>query len=140
MERGGYLSWDDSFVPDDEVIYRRVPDVPDFLVPDLLTGERRPTRTAFHWDDDGISVHRSSLLAKASLQPDCILRKSTQMVFGFKAEVPRSYSAEIVDDPQLDDPPAGVAHALIQCEPPRPPRPRRRIISEALAQASVRIV
>lgn len=134
------MAWDDSSIPDDETIYRRVPDVPDFLAPDLISGELKPTRTAFQWDDDGISVHRSSTLEAEGLKPDSILRKSTQMVFGFAALVPRSCGAGVIDDPQPDDPPAGIAHALIQCEVPRPSKPRRRQVSEALAAASRRIV
>lgn len=128
----------DTPIPDDEDMYRRIPDKPDFLAPDLLTGERVPTRTAFQWDDDGISVYRSSVLRENSLGPDATIKREGQLVYAFPARAPRSCKAIVVADPIVDDPPAGIAHALIQCEVPKPDRIRRREISEVLAQASRR--
>lgn len=128
----------DEEIPDDEVIYRRVPDKPDYLVPDLLTGEKAVTRTAFKWDSDGISVHRSSILEAHDLGPHSMVKRDDHTVYGFPAAATRPCKAKIVNDPDFDDPPIGVAHALVQCEVPRPDRPRRREITEALAQASRR--
>lgn len=130
------LAWDDTSIPNAETIYRRVPNKPDFMVPDLETGEKALTRTAFQWDDDGISVHRSSILEESGLGPDAVVRRDGQMVFGFPAGAPRTCGAGVVNDPVTDDPPAGIAHALIQCETLKPDRARRREIAETLASAS----
>lgn len=130
------LAWDDASIPNEESIYRRIPDKPDFYSPDLVTGERRPSRTAFQWDSDGISVHRGSILSNSGLGPSAVVRKEGQEVFGFAAAAPRSCGAGIVNDPDPDDPPAGIAHALIQCETSKPDRARRREIAETLARAS----
>lgn len=129
------MSWDDASIPDKEIIYRRVPDKPDFLVPDLLTGVRRPSRAAFQYRGDGISVHRNSILEENDLGPEAVLRDAKQTVFGFEAAAPRSCGAGVVNDPVPEDPPAGIAHALIQCETPTPDRARRREIADTLAEA-----
>ncbi|MGW2324237.1 hypothetical protein ACWC5C_00565 [Streptomyces sp. NPDC001700] len=121
---------------DSELIYRRIPEAPGFLVPDLETGRRVPTHTAFRWDPDGISVHRSSLLTEYGLGPEAMVKKPGQMVYGFPARATRPCKAKIIDAPDPEDPPIGMAHALIQCEVPRPDKPRRREISEALAEES----
>lgn len=60
------------------------------------------------------------------------------MVFGFQVRTPRSCGFGVVNDPISDDPPAGIAHALIQCEAVKPERSRRREIAEALAEAAIR--
>ncbi|GAA3104266.1 hypothetical protein GCM10020254_57610 [Streptomyces goshikiensis] len=130
------MAWDEPSIPDDETIYRRIPNKPEFMAPDLLSGERAVSRTAFQWDDDGISVHRSSILEANDLGPESIIRREGQMVFGFTAAAPRVCGAGVVDDPIPDDPPAGIAHALIQCETVKPDRARRREIAETLAGAS----
>lgn len=138
LREGGSLGSSESDIPDDEIIYRRIPDKPDFLAPDLITGKKAPTHTAFKWDPDGISVHRSSILSEHDLGPHSMIKKEGQVVYGFPVQVVRSCKAKVLDDPDFDDPPIGIAHALIQCEVPRPDRPRRREISEALAEAAER--
>jgi hypothetical protein len=135
---GGFLGSNENGIPDEEIIYRRVPDHPDYLAPDLITGKKAPTHTAFRWDPDGISVHRSSILADKGLGPHSMIKKEGQVVYGFPVRVVRSCKAKVLDDPDFDDPPIGVAHALIQCEVPKPEKLRRREISEALADASER--
>lgn len=134
------MTWDDPSIPDVEVLYRRVPDKPDFLVPDLLGDEKRPSRTAFQWDPDGISVYRESLLQSASLDASAVAKIPTHMVFGFCVVVPRFHGAGVVNDPVEDDPPAGFAHALVRCEKPRPDKTRRREVSTALADLSQRVL
>ncbi|MER5887260.1 hypothetical protein ABT160_25850 [Streptomyces sp. NPDC001941] len=123
---------------DDEVIYRRIPNKPDFLAPNLLTGEKLPTHTAFRWDRDGISVHRSSILSAHNLGPEAMVKKEEHTVYGFSVQTVRSCKAKLINDPDLDDPPIGIAHALIQGDVPKPEKPVRREISESLAQASRR--
>lgn len=67
-----------------------------------------------------------------------MVKKDNHLVYGFAAKVTLSCKARIIDDPDPADPPIGIAHALIQCEVPKPDKPRRREISETLAQASER--
>ncbi|MFE7838703.1 hypothetical protein ACFU53_22420 [Streptomyces sp. NPDC057474] len=132
-------TWDDASILDEEVIYRRVPDVPNFLTADLISGDRKPSRAAFQFDSDGISIHRKALLDEHGLGPDSVIKKPGQMVFSFLAAVPRSHGVGIIYDP-VDEPPAGFAHALIRGEKPRPDdKALRARVGDALAEASVRV-
>lgn len=131
-------AWDDPDILDSEILYRRVPDVPDFLVPDLISEVKTPSRAAFQFDPDGISVYRKTLLDEENLGPESVTKKPGQMVFAFNASVPRACGVGVVFDP-VDDPPAGFAHSLVRGEKPRPDRAKRAEVGDALAEASERV-
>ncbi|MGW7203908.1 hypothetical protein [Streptomyces sp. NPDC054837] len=132
-------TWDDPAISDDEILYRRVPNVPGFLAPDLISGVRKPTRTAFQFDPDGMSVYRKVLLDEENLGPESVTKKPGQMVFAFIAAVPRRCGVGVVHDP-VDDPPAGFAHSSIRGEKPRPDSREKRVeVGDALAEASEQV-
>jgi hypothetical protein len=113
---------DDLQVPDEEVLYRRLPfDDQNWLVRDSITGEPvRPTSGAFQPDSDGLSVYRKSILnsQKPPLGPADVAMTSENVIISFTAGQVRSISLGINDDPwpqDVPDPkhPRNAAHALV---------------------------
>lgn len=132
--------WDDKSIPSDETLYRRVPQHPDFLVRDLLSGQEKISRAAFKWDPDGISVYRHLLMQRWGIDLKMLLRTESQRLYSFKVAAVRREGAGVTDEVDPEDMQAGKAHALIQGPTGRPSRDRRREITDALAAVAERVL
>lgn len=67
---------DDPSIGDDEIVYRRIPNVAQsaFIVVDEGTGKRRPTTAIFRPDEDGVSVYCDSILRQYKLDEKSLIR------------------------------------------------------------------
>jgi hypothetical protein len=133
------MPWNDPEIKDDEWLYRRVPTRPDFFQQfDLRTGERILGRGAFQFDDDGMSVYRESLIKIHNLTLRQVRRSTEFLLCKFTVGQIRELEAGVVDDPDPDDDPIGVAHASVRVESViKPPKPQRKIIQDGLIQVAV---
>lgn len=113
---------DDPEIPNDEVLYRRLPaDDRNWLVRDSITGEPvRPTSGAFQPDSDGVSVYRDSILRVQNppLDPANVALSAHNVIVSFTVGDVRSLSMGVKDDawpPDVPNPkhPRNAAHALI---------------------------
>lgn len=116
IKRGPAGDYDDEQFPDDELLYRRVPDQPSFLkVTDPVTGARRPTPAAFRikTEPDGLSISILGLIRRHALKT-CDLCKdwTTHGVARFEAGHVRPTTG--VTEQPTDDPLIGKAHGLIR--------------------------
>ena len=103
----------------DDAVFRRIPDDPNMLATDRVTGDRRPSSGAFKPDADGVSVYSETELHTANLTYQAVFVSST----GFVARLPVSAiravtGLDAVSDPwprDVPDPdhPRNAAHALI---------------------------
>lgn len=59
--------WDDPKIPPDEVFLRRIPRKPAFAVPNLVTKQLEIKAAALRFDEDGMSVSCSRILAEENL-------------------------------------------------------------------------
>ena len=115
---------DDSDIPGEEIIYRRLAydDDSAWVVRDQITGQRvKPASGAFSPDADGVSVFRRSILAaqQPPLGPANLVVDPRNSVVGFTVEDLRSLQLGLRDDPwpqDVSDPknPIYAAHALIK--------------------------
>ena len=107
-------------VSDDEVLYRRVPDIPgDFHKP-ISGGELRVTSGAFGDRQKQPSVDRAILRDN---KPENSKRKPTECIVSFTAGEVRGIegfgrSIDVVPDPNPQDDPDNSAHALIVADRP----------------------
>jgi hypothetical protein len=64
-------SEDDSSIPDDEILYRRITHdgSGDLVAVDAITGHRGPGSGAFKSDNDGISAYPDGVLSEVGLGP-----------------------------------------------------------------------
>jgi hypothetical protein len=130
--------WNDPNISDEDWIYRRVLNRPDFFTQsDVLTGEPRIGRNAFKFDSDGMSVYRHGLIVEHRLTLAQIRRNSGYFLYKVAVGTVRKLSAGVVDDPDTDDPVIGIAHASVRCELViKPPPAQRRVIQEGLIAAA----
>jgi hypothetical protein len=107
-------------VSDDEVLYRRVPDIPgDFHKP-ISGGGRRVTSGAFGSKQKEPSVDRAILCDN---NPESSRRKPTECIVSLTAGEVRSIEGfgrtiDVVPDPNPTEDPDNSAHALIVSDPP----------------------
>jgi hypothetical protein len=113
-------SEDDSSIPDDEILYRRIAHYGsgDLVAVDAITGHRRPSSGAFKSDNDGISIYLDGVLSEAGLGPHDLVRAPQNAAVAFRAAIPRQLSLGVVRDAwptgtDDDDHPRNAAHALI---------------------------
>lgn len=113
---------DDTSIPDEEILYRRLSfDGGDWVVRHLVSGERiRPSSAGFDPDTDGVSVFRRSVLLGLDppLGPAAVALRPSDIVAGFTVADVRSLSLGVRDDQwpkDVEDPdhPRYAAHALI---------------------------
>lgn len=109
---------DDPVVLDTEMLCRRVPNQPSFLVPDLVTGRTRVSSGAFTPDADGLSVYRLDLLLSTGQDHGAVRARSDDVVVGCTAGEVRRLGLGVRPDPWPPDipdsrHPRNVAHALV---------------------------
>lgn len=110
---------DDSTISDDEVLYRRIPNVEhaSFMVVDEMTGVRRPTSAVFRPDQDGLSVYIKSILDEHGLAERDVQTRPESGVLSLLARDIRDEKLGVVrdawPDTAKDDHPRNAAHALI---------------------------
>ena len=107
-------------VHDDEVLYRRVPDIPGEFHKPISGGKRRVTSGAFSSRDRQPSVDRAVLHDN---NPENSKRKPTECIVSFTAGEVRNIpgfgeSIDVVPDPNPPEDPGNLAHALIVVDPP----------------------
>jgi hypothetical protein len=107
-------------VCDDEVLYRRVPDIPGGFHKPISGGRRRVTSGAFGSREKQPSVDRAILRDN---NPENSRRKPTECVVSFTAGEVRNMpvpgrSIDVVPDPNPPEDPDNSAHALIVADPP----------------------
>lgn len=133
-------SHDDPAIPDSDVLLRRLPDRPNFLVRDLVTGSVTFQRAAFKYNaNDGMSVSRESLLSEHGLDPKQAVQNAlTHRAAAFKVGVVRRAGAGVVDTPcqhvewMPEDLPK--CHACVRTEEPTPPKPKWDAIRQAIIE------
>lgn len=130
--------WNDTSIPDTDSLLRRLPRKPDFVTPDLITGEHHVHPAAFKHDpDDGMSVHREGLIALAGIALQEICNWSTHTAVRFPVAAPRSTAvAGVIDKPDPDDDCLGSAHSLVRCAAPVPNRATWRQIRTAIMEVA----
>ncbi|BCJ71656.1 hypothetical protein CS0771_12000 [Catellatospora sp. IY07-71] len=134
------MRWDDPSISDSELLYRRVPVLPDFFQQaDLIDGSKKLSRASFQFDDDGISVYRDVVLKDNDLKADCILTNSRQCIYGLTAADARRAGVGVIEDVDREDLPRGLAHALLVCSDMPPSRSLRRQIGDSLCAAAYAI-
>lgn len=122
IKRGSVGDYDDDQFLDDELLYRRVLDDPEYLSAiDPITGKRRPTVAAFSYSGNGLSVSIHGLIRRHGLKT-CHLCKNwgTHGVARFQARHVRP-DAGVIEDP-TDDLLIGKAHGLVRGPNGKPPR------------------
>lgn len=98
---------DDQSIPDDEILYRRIPlHPPDMIQPTEVVGEYRPSSGSFK-SDGPLSVDRGSLASPEETRDRA--RPGLFHVAEVKARVARECGCRLVKDPIRDNP----AHVLV---------------------------
>jgi len=108
------LQLPNSFTFSDESLFiRRIPQNPDFLIPNVMTGKRDlKANAAFQFDEDGMSVSSAELLDQAGFDARNFCDWNRYSAVKFPASAPRSTRlADVVYDPV--DGHLGFAHALV---------------------------
>lgn len=117
----------------DEVVYRRVPAAPSFVALDFESKNYVLAPAAIQFDDDGVSVHRASILDDS--------QTSLNEIYDFESVGAVEFLVEQVDagggrawaTPSAEVSADGVAHASITGESTfKPSRPERSRISESI--------
>lgn len=107
-------NWDDSSIPGESAVFRRVPARPNFVVPNLEGGPDTPAPGAFKCDPDGISTYRDQLLKAINADVSRMKKSSDDLIFGmFVADI-RDAGAGVVDTPDPTDEELGDAHCSIR--------------------------
>ena len=98
---------DDLSIPDDEILYRRIPlHPPDMIQPTEFTGEYRPSSGSFR-SEGPLSVDRGSLTSPEETRDRA--RPALFHVAEVRARVVRECGCRLVKDPMHDNP----AHVLV---------------------------
>lgn len=132
--------WDDDRIPDEETLYRRVPNLAEMFgqVRDLATGVAVLSRASLRFDENGMSVYRRELMLLHSKSLELIKRRESDQVFSFSVGLVRQNRCGVVDDVDDEDKDVGVAHALVRGENSDRPMPKDRrneIVDEICRQA-----
>lgn len=130
--------WDDPDIPPEELFLRTVPRKPTFFLPNLGTGRFEVKPAALRFEDDGMSVSASRILANEGLdRSELCADWEHQTSVEFPAAAARSSGdAGVVYDPVNGHPRGDVfgdAHSLVRTESESPPREVRRNIQTAIA-------
>jgi hypothetical protein len=110
---------DDTSIPDEEPLYRRVPAIPyvNMVLVDESTGTVTFKRGAFKYDKgDGCSCNRHTVLHEHGLNWQDVKKRAEQGVLRVFVADLRAVKVGIADDPWPDVPepqPSDVAHALM---------------------------
>lgn len=129
---GGEWVWDDPSIEGTSTLYRRVPNLPSFLIPDLEGGSAKPSFAALKWDPDGISMYRLELLVQSGLKADSIKNDPSDLVFGFMVRDIRDADAGVTDTPDPEDTEKGQAHSSVRHCIPKPDKPTKKRIREKI--------
>lgn len=116
IKSGQAGAYDDDTLTDDDLLYRRVPDKPDFLTQrDPITGRRRPQPAAFSikHEPDGLSVHVESIIRTLRLKTKHLCDWETHGVARFEVRHVRPTLGVIAHEDRADAY-LGKAHALIR--------------------------
>lgn len=98
---------DDSSIPDDELLYRRIPIQPsDTIQPTETQGEFRPSSGSFR-SDGPLSIDRAALTTPEQTRDRA--KPGVFHVAQFQAKVARQCGCRVVQDPQPDNP----SHVLL---------------------------
>jgi len=129
--------WDDPEIPHDELFLRRIPRKPAFVVPNLVTKQLEVKAAALRFDDDGMSVTGSRILADEGHDRGdfCDWRDYTAVEFPAGA-ARATEEAGVIYDPVDDHPQGnafGKAHSLVHPRTPNPDKVVRRNIQAAIA-------
>ncbi len=131
---------DDPSVPPDDILYRRVPRKPDFIMVDLLTGERRLQESAFRYKDDGMSVYRRARLSSRDQScSDLPWDRRSYLIAAFPVSSVREAGGGVVDKEDPGDATTGHAHALVRTPSPPPDKAAWRQVRRSLMQQAVPI-
>lgn len=126
--------WDDESIPSAERVYRRILRRPNYIVPNLLTGQPEPGKASLQFDKgDGMSVHLESLRAELGVEIEVAYDWSKYHVIEFDVECVRSGGVGGViqsDDP--DDEVLGKAHGVVRTKSPSMPRSERDVVRDAI--------
>ena len=124
--------WDDpSSVYDDDSIVRRIKH--RYLSRDLLTNAWVIDAGAFKFDEDGMSIYVSRVLAEFGVPRKHICDDWGQYhAIEFLARQPRSAGAGVVLNEDVGDGKRGKAHGLVRGEKPRLTSPGRTRVREAI--------
>lgn len=106
--------WNDPEIAHESAVYRRIPNRPNFMVPDLDGGPGSPAPGAFKCDPDGISVYRDEPMKVHGISVADLKSRSDDHVFGIRVADVRHAGAGVVDSPDPEDPNIGPAHASIR--------------------------
>lgn len=111
---------DDPKISNDEILYRRIPNVEhaSFMVIDEVTRVRRPTSAVFRPDNDGLSVYIDSILRQHGLTERDVQTRLASGVLSLVVGDVRAEELGVVPDAwpkDTDDPDhlRNAAHALI---------------------------
>ncbi len=111
---------DDPAINDDEILYRRIPNVEhaSFMVTDEMTKVRRPTSAVFRPDNDGLSVYIDSILRQHGLTERDVQTRPQSGVLSLMVGDVRAEELGVATDAwpeDTDDPDhlRNAAHALV---------------------------
>lgn len=129
--------WDDPEIPPEDLFLRQVPRKPDFVIPNLVTRELEVQPSALRFDDDGMSISSSTILANEGQDRSELCDWETHTNVEFPAEAARSTGeAGVVYDP-VDNHPRGdafgKAHSLVRLKEAAANREVKRNIQAAIA-------
>jgi hypothetical protein len=79
-------------------------------------------------------------MAELSIPVDAVQSDPSDYVFSFRVESIRATRAGVVDEPDIDDPIKGDAHALVRCSEPKPNKDRKREIRERIVADCRRVI
>lgn len=89
--------FEDEIVADSEVLLRRIPKVPGHATLNAGTGRWTLHAGAFQRSAfEGMSVHRVLVVEEKGRAPECLYDSSRYISLGFRAGVPRSLEAGVV--------------------------------------------
>lgn len=129
--------WNDPEIRPEELFLRKVPRKPEYVVPNLITRRPEVKPAALRFDDDGMSVSASEILADEGHHRDELCNWETHTSVEFPAAAARSTEeAGVVYDPVDGHPDGAVfgkAHSLVRPRTQKPPRSIRRNIQTAIA-------
>jgi len=109
--------YNDPTVADEDILYRRVPKVPQLRTYDSEHGTWVPTPAAFRRDpNEGMSSHLRSIVTSMNRDPESLYPAQKFGSVEFEVCVPRRSGAGVLptDDPGEDDPCLRAAHAEVR--------------------------
>lgn len=134
--------WNDPQIPDDEVLYRRVPTKPSHATFDALRGRWVPHAGAFQREArEGMSVHLDGTLEARGRARHTLYDPERYGAVGFPVAVVRAANAGVLlTTPTVEEEPdedLRAAHAEVRPPEPKKDRPFWSNVRNQMIQASV---